>query len=93
MYSFEPVNKLLLVEKIEPKKQAERAFYVPEVTLAPTHVVVKLLMAGKASPFAQYEGMHLIVQNMLIEKVSFEGDTFFVISESGVQGILRKNEL
>jgi hypothetical protein len=33
------------------------------------------------------------VQNMLIEKVSLEGDTFFVISESGVQGILRKNEL
>lgn len=93
MYSLEPVNKLLLIQKLEPKKQVERAFYVPENTLPSTHVVVKLLMASKDSPFAKHEGSNLVVQNMLIEKVTFEDTTFFVISESGVQGILRKNEL
>ena len=92
MYTFEPVNKLLLIEKLEEKKK-EYAFYVPELGAAKTHIVVKLLRASKDSPFAQYEGAQLVVQNALIERVVFEETAFFVISESGVQGILRKNEL
>ena len=93
MHSLEPVNKLLLVEKTEVKKQ-ERAFYVPEnVTLEPRHIVVKLLRAGKDSPYAQYEGSHLLVQSHLVEKITYELDNFYVLSETGVVGLLRKNEL
>lgn len=88
---FYPVNKLLLVEKLEEKKK-EYAFYVPTETRK-THIVVKLLRAGKDSTFAEHEGSMLLVQSALLEQVTYEDNNFFVISESGVQGILRKNEL
>lgn len=94
MYSLEPRNKLLLVEKIQEEKKEDRPFYVPEsVKLEPPHIVVKLLGAGKDSPFFQEKGTLLLVQSHLVEKVTYEIDNFYVVSESGVVGILRKNEL
>ena len=94
MYSLEPRNKLLLVEKVNEKKKEDRPFYVPDsVTLEPAHIVVKLLGAGSESPFFQEKGSLLLVQSHLVEKVTYELDNFWVVSESGVVGILRKNEL
>ena len=94
MHSLEPRNKLLLVEKVNEKKKEDRPFYVPDsVTQEPTHIVVKLLGAGKDSPFYVEKGSLLLVQSFLVEKVTYELDNFWVVSETGVVGILRKNEL
>jgi hypothetical protein len=94
MYSLEPRNKLLLVEKLESKKKEERSFYIPEnMTVDPAHIVVKLTGAGKDSPFYQEKGALLLVQSHLVEKVTYEVDNFWVVSESAVVGVLRKNEL
>jgi len=94
MYSLEPRNKLLLVEKIETKKKEERSFYVPEtISTDPRHIVVKLTGAGKDSQYHGDVGSLLLVQSHLVEKVTYEVDNFYVLSESGVVGVLRKNEL
>lgn len=94
MYSLEPRNKLLLVERVNEKKKEDRPFYVPEtVSLDPAHIVVKLLAAGKDSPFFNEVGSLLLVQSHLVEKVTYEIDNFHVVSETGVVGVLRKNEL
>jgi co-chaperonin GroES (HSP10) len=92
MYNFTPLNKLLLVKKVEEKKQTH-SFYVPETYTAKTHTVVELVRASEGSHFQQYEGSNIVVQAALIEQISIEEDKFLVVSESGVQGILRKNEL
>jgi hypothetical protein len=94
MYSLEPRNKLLLVAKLEPKKQEERAFYLPEnITRESHHIVVKLTGAGKESQYHGDIGSLLLVQSHLVEKVTYEIDNFYVLPESGVVGVLRKNEL
>ena len=94
MYSLEPRNKLLLVEKIETKKKEERSFSVPEtISTDPRHIVVKLTGAGKDSQYHGDVGSLLLVQSHLVEKVTYEIDNFYVLSESGVVGVLRKNEL
>jgi len=92
MHTFTPLNKLLLVKKLEEKKK-EYAFYVPQETVMKTHTVVELLRASDGSLFSQYEGSHIVVQTALLEQVTLEDEKFLVITESGVQGILRKNEL
>ena len=94
MHSLEPRNKLLLVEKIEVKKAEERMFYVPPTANSePRHIVVKLLRAGGDSPFYESEGELLLVQSHLVEKITYELDNFWVVSETAVVGVLRKNEL
>lgn len=94
MYSLEPRNKLLLVEKLETKKREERSFYVPDnVSTEPRHIVVKLTGAGKESQYYGDVGCLLLVQSHLVEKVTYELDNFYVLSETGVVGVLRKNEL
>jgi hypothetical protein len=94
MFSLEPRNKLLLVEKIESKKKEERSFYVPEnMSVEPRHIVVKLTGAGSESQYHSDIGSLLLVQSHLVEKVTYEIDNFYVLSESGVVGVLRKNEL
>ena len=94
MYSLEPRNKLLLVEKLETKKKEEHSFYVPEtVTREPQHIVVKLTGAGSESQYYGDIGSRLLVQSHLVERVTYEIDNFYVLPESGVVGVLRKNEL
>jgi hypothetical protein len=93
MHNFIPVNKLLLVEKLEEKKKPEYNFYVPEQTVVNRNTVVKLLRAPDGSPYAELEGSHIVVQTQLIDTVDTGEQKFLVVSETGVVGILRKNEL
>ena len=93
MHNFIPVNKLLLVEKLEEKKKPEYNFYVPEQTVVNRNTVVKLLRASDSSQYAQLEGSHIVVQTQLIDTVDTGEQKFLVVSETGVVGILRKNEL
>jgi hypothetical protein len=93
MFTFVPVNKLLLVEKLEEKKKREYDFYVPEQTIVNRNTVVKLLRAADGSPYSQFEGANLVVQTQLIDIVDTGEQKFLVVSETGVVGILRKNEL
>ena len=92
---FEPVNKLMVVEK-QPDKKAKSigSFVIPENTLPPRYSVVKLVRAEKDfSSFVEHEGRFLVVQTALIDEVEFDGQKFHVISENGVVGILKENEL
>ena len=94
MHSLEPRNKLLIVEKLEPEKKEKRAFFVPENSITePRYIVVKLTGAGSESPFYNDIGSLLLVQSHLVEHVTYEIDNFYVVSETGVVGVLRKNEL
>jgi hypothetical protein len=93
MHNFIPVNKLLLVEKLEEKKKPEYNFYVPEQTVVNRNTVVKLLRASDSSLYAELEGSHIVVQTQLIDTVDTGEQKFLVVSETGVVGILRKNEL
>ena len=95
MYSFEPVNKLLLVEKLEEKKKVEHSFYVPETIIAAPqkNVIVKLIRASEGSQYLHHEGDLIVVQSHLLDTVQIGGDKWITVSESGVVGLLRKNEL
>jgi len=93
MHNFTPVNKLLLVEKLEEKKKPEYNFYVPEQTVISRNTVVKLIRASDGSQYVELEGSHLVVQTQMIDTVDTGEQKFLVVSETGVVGVLRKNEL
>ena len=91
---FEPVNKLVVIEKLPEPKREEHGFLIPEKALQPRYSVVKLVRTEEHfSSFHEYEGQHIVVQTALIDEVDFAGQKYFVISENGIVGILRENEL
>lgn len=91
---FEPVNKLVVVERLPEQKKEERAFLVPEKAVQPRYTVVKLLRAEKDfSSFGDHEGRHIVVQTALIDEIDFNGQKHLVVSENGIVGILKENEL
>lgn len=91
---FEPVNKLVVVERLPEPKREERAFLVPEKAMQPRYSVVKLLRAERDfSSFCEHEGRHIVVQTALIDEIDFNGEKHLVISENGIVGILKENEL
>lgn len=90
---FEPVNKLVVIERLPEPKREERAFLVPEKAMQPRYTVVKLLRAEEFSSFTEHEGRHIVVQTSLIDEVDFNGEKHLVITENGIVGILKENEL
>ena len=91
---FEPVNKLVVVERLPEQKREERAFLVPEKAMQSRYSVVKLLRAERDfSSFTEHEGRHIVVQTSLIDEVEFNGEKHLVITENAIVGILKENEL
>lgn len=91
---FEPVNRLVVIERLPEPKREERAFLVPEKAIQPRYSVVKLLRAERDfSSFGEHEGRHIVVQTSLIDEVDFNGEKHLVITENGIVGILKENEL
>ena len=90
---FQPVNKLVVIEKLPEPKREEKAFLIPEKALQPRYSVVKLLRAEKDfSSFCQDEGKHIVVQTALIDEVEFDGNKFHVITENGIVGRLQESD-
>jgi co-chaperonin GroES (HSP10) len=91
---FEPVNKLVVIEKLPEPKREEKGFLIPEKAMQPRYSVVKLLRAEKDfSSFGEAVGKHIVVQTALIDEIEFNGEKHYVISENGIVGILTENEL
>jgi co-chaperonin GroES (HSP10) len=91
---FEPVNKLVVIEKLPEPKREEKGFLIPEKALQPRYTVVKLIRAERDfSSFSEDVGKHIVVQTALIDEVEFNGEKHYVISENGIVGILTENEL
>jgi hypothetical protein len=86
-----PKNKYLLVEKHDSKKDKQTAsIALPEgykLKIDP-HSVVLLLDAEEGSRFAENIGDLLVVPTNTIESVSVENESFFVVTEHSVIGVV-----
>jgi co-chaperonin GroES (HSP10) len=91
--TFYPINKQLLVELMEEKKQEQRLFYVPEGAEQRTHVAVKLVRASEGSTFAEIEGATIVVNRLMLETLEYKGTKFTIVSENGVVGRFFEGEL
>jgi co-chaperonin GroES (HSP10) len=90
---FEPMNKLVLVEKMPTKKTKTIAsFVVPEESMQPRYSVVKVLRASGGNNLQISDGDLIVVQTALIDEVEFDGNKFHVVTESGIVGRLKENQ-
>jgi hypothetical protein len=86
-----PKNKYMLVEKHSSKNDKQTAsITLPEgykMKIDP-HSVVLLLDAEEGSRFAENIGDLLVVPTNTIESISVEGQTFLMVSENVVLGVV-----
>ena len=94
---FIPLNKLVLVEKVYTSKKTKTvgSFVIPEESLQSRYSVVKVLRSSDIakSDLMLQDGDLVGVQTGLIDEVEFDGNKFHVITENGIVGILKENEL
>ena len=93
----EPVNKLLVVERVQLGHKRSEVdgfkFVVPDSTRLSRFAAVKLMRAENGSRFQNLEGKFLLVQESMIDHVDFEEIKFCTVSENGVVAVLKENEL
>ena len=86
-----PKNKYLLVEKHSSKKEKQTvSIALPEgykMKVDP-HSVVLLLDAEEGSRFAENTGDLLVVPTNTIESISIEGETFLMVPENVILGVI-----
>jgi len=89
-----PVNKLLVVEKQEVKKNDNnQLFLVPEKVVLYKNSIVTLKSAPEGSPYERYVGLNMLVLTAMIDEVSLNGTNHYMIPEHGVLAILTESEL
>jgi hypothetical protein len=94
---LEPVNKLLVIEKLQIERKKSEVdgfkFVVPDSPDTSRYCIAKLVRAESGSKFADLQGHFILVQSGLIDQVEFQEYKYSTITENGVVGILRENEL
>jgi len=92
-YKLTPVNKILVIEREEEKKQEEdRGFVLPTIKVADRHITVTLKTAGEGSNFSRYEGSKLVVVSSMIEEITVAGNKFHILPENGVVAVAAESE-
>jgi len=89
---FYPRNRYLLVEKQLEKEEDNKGFILPDDYKrkdGPLQVV-KLLNACEGSSYVNDEGKLLVVPSHLVESLDMEGQTFYIIPENAVYGVMVK---
>lgn len=89
---FYPKNRHLFVEPIElrpTKKSDEGVFAIPDEELPRSqYVTVKLISKSPESTFSVSENQTLVVLSHQVNKIEIGGETFSVVPESAVVGVL-----
>lgn len=94
---LEPVNKLLVIEKLQSERKKSGVdsfkFVVPESPDTSRYCVAKLVRAESGSKFANFQGHFILVHSGHIDQVEFQEHKYSMVTENDVVGILRENEL
>ena len=91
--SFIPVNRYILVQKQEVKKE-ERMVLVPAdyKPIGDEYIKVKVLAVSLVGHISIDPGDDLVVRQAFIEEFSLEGETFYLVLENHVVGIIKNEE-
>jgi len=87
---FTPVNNYLYVRTIEDNPPEETGILLPQDyrTATQPHAVVEVLGCSGESGTLWGVGLHIVVEAHMLKDVQHNGETFTVIKENHVIGIL-----
>ena len=92
---MKPLNRMLLVEPLDNKVEEDQksTFYLPEdVATSKEFEIVSLLDAAKDSKFVDLlaTAVELVVEGHMLRKVEVNNETFYLVLENHVLGILKQ---
>ena len=92
---MKPLNRMLLVEPLDNKVEEDQksTFYLPEdVATSKEFEIVSLLDAAKDSKFVDLlaDSVELVVEGHMLRKVKVNNETFYLVLENHVLGILKQ---
>jgi len=93
IYSLEPVNRYLTLDPIEKEEEEKEESLVlfPEshVTVASFHELYKVKSVAKDCSVSVFKGDVVVVNNQMIENVTFKEQTQHLILENYVLAVVR----
>jgi co-chaperonin GroES (HSP10) len=87
---FVPVNRKVLVEGPRPKEEKVNGFVLPAMyTESPSEfLALRVISASEDSSLQTAVGKLVVVQRCNLDKVEYNGECFYLASDSVVAGIL-----
>jgi len=91
--TFTPVNNYLYVNPIEDNEAEESGILLPQDyrSVENPHAVVEVLGCSGESGTLWGKGLRLVVEAHMLKDIQHSGETFTVIKENHVIGILSEN--
>ena len=92
---MKPLNRMLLVEPLDNKVEEDQksTFYLPDdVATSKEFEIVSLLDAAEDSKFVGLSSLdvQLVVEGHMLRKVDVSDQTFYLVLENHVLGVLRQ---
>jgi len=87
---FRPKNKYLLVEQVEDMKPESQisGFILPDdYKKVETHKLVRILSTSSGSSYQDCKGCLAVVPANMVEEITVQGRTYYVVPEQGVYGV------
>ena len=88
---FRPVNRHILIEKEAPPEVEKSKVLIP-IDYKPKsdkYIKVKVLKAADTCLIHVYRGDRLVVREPFIEEITIEGETFYLVLENHIMGVLK----
>lgn len=86
---FSPVNRYVLVDPIREESREETGVLLPqEYTVKNIHGACKILAVAPDCTREVRLGQIAIINNSMVEEVKLRGETFFLILENHVLGVI-----
>jgi co-chaperonin GroES (HSP10) len=87
MMSLKPYNRHLLVQLIETEEEDTSSILLPEdYSVKPSHCTVLLQDSAEDCTLEASPGDVLLVNATMLDKISVEGDTYYLILQNYVLG-------
>ncbi len=89
---FQPVNRYILIEKIEKQKKPTTGLLLPEdyKPKQELYSCYKALNSADDVRFPVGKNCHVVVDNKMIEEISVNNVTYFVVQDNYVVGIFEE---